>query len=260
MRRRRFLHSLSLFGVLFFAITPSHAENAKSAARVGIKSGIYSPLFREPDEVDRKIQSFALDQRAVTRRQFAEFLKQKPEYSPGRIASRLADKNYLEGWKDNSPPQGTEDLPVSNVSWFAARAYCKQQGGRLPTVDEWEFAADAQNPANLKKILDWYAKPADELPQSSDLKPDGRGLIGMHGVIWEWTEDFSSVLIQGDSRSSNDTSNNFCGAGALNAKRPNEYATFMRFAFRSSLRAASSARSLGFRCAYDSPTSQEKPK
>ncbi|MFT6733521.1 MAG: sulfatase modifying factor 1 [Polaribacter sp.] len=34
-----------------------------------------------------------------------------------------------------------EDLPVTNVSWFSADAFCRAEGKRLPTVDEWEYVA-----------------------------------------------------------------------------------------------------------------------
>lgn len=227
---------------------------AKQAARsVKISGGVYSPLFREPDEADRHVPTFKLDRYPVTRAEFQEFLGKNPRFLPKMMAARLADSNYLEGWVEGQAPSGTDDWPVTSVSWFAARAYCQLAGGRLPRVDEWEFAARAEKKENLQQILDWYSQPADALRSVKALKPDpATGLVGMHGLVWEWVEDFSSVIVQGDSRSSNDTDKDlFCAAGAMKAKRPEEYATFMRFAFRSSLKARSAARSLGFRCAYD---------
>jgi formylglycine-generating enzyme required for sulfatase activity len=43
----------------------------------------------------------------------------------------------------------------------------------------------------------------------------------------------------------------FCGAGALRATDVNDYAAFMRVAFRSALQADFTGRALGFRCAAD---------
>lgn len=241
-----------LLGALFASLWMP-LSLAQAGERVLVKGGTYSPLFREPEEKDRKIANFFMDKRPVAREQFALFLEKHPQFSKNRISSRMGDSSYLEGWNENVFPSGTARFPVTSVSWFAARGYCKFVGGRLPTVDEWEFAAQAQRPENLKVILAWYEKPSDQVGSVDALKPDSStGLVGMHGLVWEWTEDFSSVLLQGDSRSSNETSGDaFCGAGALKAKRPEEYATFMRFAFRSSLKPKSSARALGFRCAYD---------
>ena len=74
----------------------------------------------------------------------------------------------------------------------------------------------------------------------------------MHGLIWEWNSDFNTALVTGESRE--DSSRNrglFCGAGALSAEDKENYAAFMRFAFRSSLKGNSTSSNLGFRCAKD---------
>ncbi|MCA9562093.1 MAG: hypothetical protein KC561_01330, partial [Myxococcales bacterium] len=61
----------------------------------------------------------------------------------------------------------------------------------------------------------------------------------------------SSVSV--DSRESNNPrSTRFCGGSALGASGNREYATFMRFAFRSSLSASFTLHNLGFRCASNS--------
>ncbi|MDC2887990.1 hypothetical protein [Psychrosphaera algicola] len=41
------------------------------------------------------------------------------------------------------------------------------------------------------------------------------GVKDLHGLIWEWTEDFNSALVSGESRSdSNINQKLFCAAGA----------------------------------------------
>src|SRR5207248_2677743 len=78
------------------------------------------------------------------------------------------------------------------------------------------------------------------------------GLQDLHGLIWEWVEDASTLMVSGDSRTQGDPDRlAFCGAGALSAQDRENYPTLMRLAFLSSLDARSTARRLGFRCAAE---------
>jgi formylglycine-generating enzyme required for sulfatase activity len=74
----------------------------------------------------------------------------------------------------------------------------------------------------------------------------------MFDLIWEWTDDFNSILSIGDSRSgSNEDKNLFCAAGATSATDVNNYAAYMRFGMRTSIKAHYTISNLGFRCAKD---------
>ncbi len=76
----------------------------------------------------------------------------------------------------------------------------------------------------------------------------------LHGLVWEWTSDFNSALVTGDARGDTGLERQlFCGAGSLGASDRANYAAFMRFGFRSSLRAGYTVHNLGFRCAKDMP-------
>ena len=76
----------------------------------------------------------------------------------------------------------------------------------------------------------------------------------LHGLVWEWTSDFNSALVTGDARGDTGLERQlFCGAGSLGASDLGNYAGFMRFGFRSSLRAGYTVHNLGFRCAKDVP-------
>src|SRR5262249_19214185 len=76
------------------------------------------------------------------------------------------------------------------------------------------------------------------------------GVRDLHGLIWEWVEDFNSLMISGDSRTQGDPDKlAFCGSGALSAQDRENYPVLMRIAFLSSQQARSTGRTLGFRCA-----------
>jgi hypothetical protein len=94
---------------------------------------------------------------------------------------------------------------ATQVSWFAARAYCASLGKRLPTVDEWEYVAaaserhaDAERRAFRSRLLALYAGVGKRT--SPQLVRERYGVRAMHGVVWEWTLDFNSVVLDDDSR------------------------------------------------------------
>jgi formylglycine-generating enzyme required for sulfatase activity len=73
----------------------------------------------------------------------------------------------------------------------------------------------------------------------------------LHGVVWEWVDDFNALLVDGDSRTGKDPDKlKFCGAGAINLQDRENYAVLMRVALLSSLNASDSTNSLGFRCVH----------
>ena len=74
----------------------------------------------------------------------------------------------------------------------------------------------------------------------------------MHGLVWEWSLDFNSVLISGESRKDvDDDSKLFCGSAAIGVTDLMNYAAFMRYALRGSLNAKYALKTLGFRCVKD---------
>jgi sulfatase modifying factor 1 len=71
----------------------------------------------------------------------------------------------------------------------------------------------------------------------------------MHGLIWEWVDDFNSSFVTGESREDSSFNKDmFCGAGSLSSTDKENYAAYMRFAFRSSLKGKNAVWNLGFRC------------
>ncbi|MDP6922066.1 MAG: formylglycine-generating enzyme family protein, partial [Lutibacter sp.] len=63
---------------------------------------------------------------------------------------------------------------------------------------------------------------------------------------------FNSVMVSGESRKDVDNDSNlFCGSAALGATDLMNYAAFMRYAIRGSLKASYGMKNLGFRCVKD---------
>ena len=205
------------------------------------------------------VQAFSMRVAPVTNGEFRQFVVGRPAWQRGRIARTFADTGYLRHWRTPVMlADAASDLqPVTNVSWFAAQAFCEQEGGRLPTWTEWEYvaAADAtrrdarKDPAWLARILGWYARPASSPLPAVGGAPNFYGVRDMHGLVWEWVDDFNALLVNPDSRSGDDPDKlQFCGAGAINLQDRENYAVLMRIALLSSLKGSDSTSSLGFRC------------
>ncbi|HEY8995590.1 MAG TPA: formylglycine-generating enzyme family protein [Lacunisphaera sp.] len=231
-----------------------------------IPAGIYTPLLRSTKAAaEITVPAFQLDERPVTNAEFLAFVTANPKWRREQVSRLFADSSYLENWVgDLEPgPSAPADAPVVRVSWFAARAYARWTGKRLPTTAEWELAAaagydrpDGKNDEQLKRDLyAWLARPVPAVhAAAASFRPDFHGVRGLHGLVWEWVEDFNSAMVTGESRGDTGLERDlFCGAGSAGAKDTTDYAAFMRQALRSSLKANNTTTALGFRCAQSLP-------
>lgn len=228
------------------------------------------PVAGEPEVVG--VPAFLLDRRPVSNGDMLAFVTAVPKWRRGTIAAVHADARYLEHWAGPLELGGggssRADQAVTHVSWFAAKAYCAWRGKRLPSEREWELAASADetrkdargDPAFTERILAWYSRPTPViLPPAGAGPPNVWGIRDLHAGVWEWVYDFNSTLVTGDNRDRGNVDKSmFCGAGAIGAKDVSDYATFMRFAFRSSLEARFTTKNLGFRCARDAVPGAEE--
>jgi formylglycine-generating enzyme required for sulfatase activity len=153
------------------------------------------------------LKPFAIDRTELTNAEYAEFVKATGHAPPPAV------------WDGNRPKPGQEQLPVSNVSLDDARAFAEWRSRRdgvayrLPTEEEWEFAARGGDSARMFPWGDAWeegranlgsdaASPVGAFPQGNT----PQGVADMIGNVWEWTGSEASlykgndkmVLLAGD--------------------------------------------------------------
>jgi len=254
-----------LAGVLLAiaAAAPVSAAGAP-AGMVLIPAGTYVPLLRAPQDLVRiGVPAFYLDVLPVTNADYLAFVQANPKWRRSRVSPLFADSSYLQQWAgDLDPgPRALPRAPVVNVSWFAARAYARWVGKRLPSTAEWERAASAgysrldarSDPDLTRDVQQWLAQPTGDVTPEVDLaRPNYFGVRGLFGLVWEWVDDFNAAMVTGESRADTGLERDlFCGSGSVGARDTSDYAGFMRMALRSSLQGNNTTSSLGFRCARD---------
>ncbi len=248
--------------LLTFAIVAGLA--IASPAMVRIPAGSYRPLYSAAGEPKVRVAAFALDRDVVTRGEFLRFVTRQPAWRRGAVRAVFADASYLRDWPGalEAGPREALAQPVRNVSWFAAKAYCSAQGKRLPTADEWEYAAsasatrrDASRDAGFRAhLLALYASRHAAAPLPRRAETNAYGVRGLHDLGWEWTLDFNSVVVPDDSRAAGSGADArdrhlYCASAAIGASDPTDYPAFMRYAVRAGLTARTTLDGLGFRCA-----------
>jgi eukaryotic-like serine/threonine-protein kinase len=126
--------------------------------------------------------------------------------------------------------KGADDLPVEQVSWFDAVAFCNQlsmkeglrpcydsrgaaiangDGYRLPTEAEWEYACRARSATRYSFGHDpdtlgnhaWFNKNSDKKTHPVGRKQaNAFGLYDMHGNVCEWCSDLFDNYYYGQSQ------------------------------------------------------------
>ena len=142
------------------------------------------------------VDAFYMDIHEVTNAQYKTFIDENPEWQKENIPRIFHDGVYLRLWNGNTYPEDKADHPVVYVSWYAAMAYAKWAGKRLPTEAEWEKAARG---GRNGKAYPWgdtfdkthanYARHFNEPIAVGQYRPNGYGLYDMAGNISEWCLD-----------------------------------------------------------------------
>lgn len=176
-----------------------------------IMGHISGDKFAKPCEKNRKVtltKGFYIQTTPVTTKQYFEFLKDTGYAHDYRIEiwdgnEWIVGPTFMEANKKIS-----DEYPIVGVSYIDAKKYIKwaskkfNKKFRLPTEAEFELAArsgckckvvceNAMSAAKRKIIRKENVLPSTTWPVSfrKSVKTK-RGLIGMHGSLWQWCSDW----------------------------------------------------------------------
>jgi len=184
------------------------------------------------------VNSFFIDKYEVTNEQYAKYVRQT-RYNPP------------PHWRDGAYAIGEANFPVVYVTWRDALNYCEWAGKRLPTEEEWEYAARGKENRLYPYGNEWKPRFSNaretglQKPQNVGSYPDGISpfeLFDMAGNVAEWTA--SEYQPYSGSKAAPDPGNKVIRGGAFNTFAREQTATDRRFD-----RPHRSYEFIGFRCA-----------
>lgn len=167
---------------------PSPTEPAAPEGMVYIPGGKYLMGRDDGDEFERPsfsvtVNPFFIDRTEVTNEEYLIFVNSTGHRTP-------------PNWRDGRYPERQERYPVINVSWEDARSYARWANKRLPTEEEWEFAARGADGRKYPWGDSWLPEMANAAGVLGRIREVGSfpkgaspfGVLDMAGNVWEWTD------------------------------------------------------------------------
>jgi formylglycine-generating enzyme required for sulfatase activity len=153
----------------------------------------FKGVFYEVPSHAVTVSAFWMDTTEVTNEEYGEFVTETKHEPP-------------VDWGGDQPPQGQEKWPVANVTSEDAKSFAawrsKRDGKiyRLPTEEEWEYAARGGDQDSFYPWgsiwKDGFANVESDTRKPVGSYPQGKGRWGnldMIGNVWEWTSSRASL-------------------------------------------------------------------
>uniref|UniRef100_A0A5F9C9A0 Inactive C-alpha-formylglycine-generating enzyme 2 n=1 Tax=Oryctolagus cuniculus TaxID=9986 RepID=A0A5F9C9A0_RABIT len=219
-------HGSPLLPVVLLSGSWLELGDAQATSMVQLPGGRFLMGTNAPDGRDGEgpvrevtVKPFAIDIFPVTNKDFREFIREKKYRTEAEafgwsfvfedfVSKELRNK-VTKQMQPAGPGSGISErleLPVLHVSWNDARAYCAWRGKRLPTEEEWEFAARGGLKGQVYPWGNRFQPNRTNLWQGQfpkgDTAEDGfhgvspvnafppqnnYGLYDLMGNVWEWT-------------------------------------------------------------------------
>lgn len=214
------------------------------------------------------LYDYWIDEKLVTNLDFARFAEETGYVTTAEKAGKgwgFHDDKYMDienlSWRSFAT-LGREDHPVVMMSWHDATAYATWAGKRLPTEAEWEKAARGGlvcsaypwgNTEPTAENCGFGKKSHQEIPATGDVlafNPNGYGLYGMVGNVWQWCSDWYEEDYYTKSPEQNPTGPD---KGIYRVRRGGAWNVIQEFRLRCANRGAVApdtvVPNMGFRCA-----------
>lgn len=162
------------------------AGHPHPAGMVYVPGGAFTMGRDDGDDAERPthqvtVKAFFIDTHEVTNEDYEKFVKATNRRAPPT-------------WKRGSFPPGAERKPVTGVTWDDANDYARWAGKRLPTEEEWEFAARGSEGRLYPWGNDWRQDSANANGAAQSMADVAAhngtspfGTYDMVGNAWEWT-------------------------------------------------------------------------
>ena len=232
-------------------------EPAVPAGQVFVPGGDYELATPDlPSGVVASLDDFLIDKYETSNQDYRQFIAdggyENAAFWPDPLpvdVDQLRDSSGMAGprsWSGGTYGADAGDLPVSDINWYEATAYCRYRNGYLPSAFQWEKTARDGTKTNASGyMMPWGYSLAGASTTGRANYNSGNavavteypfgispyGAFNMAGNVREWVANAA-----GERRLA--TGGDFAGPSYI----------FAEFAVHD---AAFTAASLGFRCAYD---------